>query len=151
MKNPGGQPSLLKREISSVWAIAWPLILTYILNGLVGIVDFKMVGVLGFESIAAVGMSRQVMMLIMVLMIAISGDDWAPEFEDLLRLLLDMALDAFGPRRMMWGSDFPPVSAREGYANALAFTMKHFADRSEQDREWIFGATANRLWWGASQ
>ncbi len=73
MKNPDGQPSLLKREISSVWAIAWPLVLTYILNGLVGIVDFKMVGVLGFESIAAVGMSRQVMMLIMVLMIAISG------------------------------------------------------------------------------
>lgn len=73
MKKPDGQPSLLKREISSVWAIAWPLVLTYILNGLVGIVDFKMVGVLGFESIAAVGMSRQVMMLIMVLMIAISG------------------------------------------------------------------------------
>ncbi len=73
MNNPEGQSSLLRQEISSVWAIAWPLILTNILNVLVGIVDFKMVGVLGFESIAAVGMSRQVMMFIMVLMIAISG------------------------------------------------------------------------------
>ena len=48
--------SLLKREIVNVWAIAWPLILTNILQVLVGIVDFKMVGVLGVESIAAVVM-----------------------------------------------------------------------------------------------
>jgi len=33
--------------------------------------------------------------------------------------LLDVAIAAFGPRRLMWGSDFPPVSAREGYGNAL--------------------------------
>ncbi len=59
--------------MTRVWAIAWPLILTNILNVLVGLVDFKMVGILGFESIAAVGMARQVMMLILVLMVAISG------------------------------------------------------------------------------
>ena len=64
---------LLRREAASVWAVAWPLILTNILNVLVGIVDLKMVGVIGYESIAAVGMSRQVTMFIMVLMIAISG------------------------------------------------------------------------------
>ena len=60
-------------EIKRVWAIAWPLILTNILNVAVGIIDFKMVGVLGVASIAAVGMSRQVMMFLMVLMLAISG------------------------------------------------------------------------------
>jgi len=63
----------LKREMAHVWAVAWPLILTNMLNVAVGIVDFKMVGVLGVASIAAVGMSRQVMMFLMVLMIAISG------------------------------------------------------------------------------
>jgi putative MATE family efflux protein len=68
-----GQKSVVQREIPRVWAIAWPLILTNILNVLVGIIDFKMVGFLGVEAIAAVGMSRQVMMFIMVLMIAISG------------------------------------------------------------------------------
>jgi len=63
----------LHREIVHVWAIAWPLILTNMLNVTVGIIDFKMVGMLGVESIAAVGMSRQVMMILLVLMIAISG------------------------------------------------------------------------------
>lgn len=31
-------------------------------------------------------------------------------------------LDAFGPERLAWGSDFPVVSTREGYANALEWT-----------------------------
>ena len=60
-------------EIQRVWAVAWPLILTIILNVSVGLVDFKMVGTLGVVSIAAVGMSRQIMMFLMVLMLAISG------------------------------------------------------------------------------
>ena len=65
--------SVLLNEIPQVWRIAWPLILTNLLSVTVGIVDLKMVGTLGFESIAAVGMSRQVTMFIMVLMIAING------------------------------------------------------------------------------
>ncbi len=73
MKKPLQLNSLVREEITKVWAIAWPLILTNILNALVGLVDFKMVGSLGVESIAAVGMSRQVTMFILVLMIAISG------------------------------------------------------------------------------
>jgi putative MATE family efflux protein len=65
--------ALLSHEIPRVWAIAWPLILTNMLNVTVGIVDFKMVGALGVAPIAAVGMARQVMMFLQVLMIAISG------------------------------------------------------------------------------
>ncbi len=65
--------SNLLQELKFVWKIAWPLILTNMLNVLVGLVDFKMVGVLGVSSIAAVGMSRQIMMFLMVIMIAISG------------------------------------------------------------------------------
>lgn len=60
-------------EFRQVWKIAWPIILTNILQVTVGIADFKMVGVLGIESIAAVGMARQVMMFLMIIMIAISG------------------------------------------------------------------------------
>jgi putative MATE family efflux protein len=63
----------LNNEIKHVWAVAWPLIMSNILNVTVGIVDFKMVGALGVASIAAVGMSRQVMMFLLVLMLAISG------------------------------------------------------------------------------
>ena len=63
----------IRSEALSVWTILWPLIITNILNVVVGIVDLKMVGALGVESIAAVGIARQVMMFLMVLMIAISG------------------------------------------------------------------------------
>ena len=56
--------------------------------------------------------------------------------------LVEMAYDAFGPRRMMWGSDYPPVSGREGYRNALHGVMEHPALRSQEDREWVMGKTA---------
>jgi len=69
----GNRKTEITVEIKHVWAIAWPLVLSNILNVTVGLVDFKMVGKLGVTSIAAVGMARQVNMLIMVVMIAISG------------------------------------------------------------------------------
>ena len=56
------------------------------------------------------------------------------------------ALAAFGPERMMWGSDFPPVSSREGYHHSLEFPSDYLSDLSEQEREWIFGGTALRVW-----
>jgi L-fuconolactonase len=59
--------------------------------------------------------------------------------------LLDLAYDAFGPSRMMWGSDYPPVSAREGYANALRLPMEQLATRSVEDRALVFGGVALRL------
>jgi L-fuconolactonase len=58
---------------------------------------------------------------------------------------MELAYDAFGARRMMWGSDFPPVSGREGYRNALRWTMDHIPFRDGEDREWIFGKTALSL------
>jgi predicted TIM-barrel fold metal-dependent hydrolase len=59
--------------------------------------------------------------------------------------LLDLAWEAFGPARMMWGSDYPPVSAREGYGNALGLTLEQFAARSAEDRALVFGQVALRL------
>lgn len=56
--------------------------------------------------------------------------------------LIEMARDAFGPRRMMWGSDYPPVSGREGYRNALRLVAEHPAFRTDEDREWVMGRTA---------
>jgi L-fuconolactonase len=56
--------------------------------------------------------------------------------------LLDAAYAAFGPHRLMWGSDYPPVSHREGYGNALHWPMDHFAPRSGADGAMIFGGTA---------
>ena len=67
-------------------------------------------------------------------------------FEGNVPALIEMAIDAFGPSRLMWGSDFPPVSQREGYRNALRWPMEHVAFRSEDDKEWVFGKTAMSLW-----
>ena len=49
-----------------------------------------------------------------------------PELEfDHVPPLFEMAKDAFGVQRMMWGSDFPPSAGREGYANALRGVLEH--------------------------
>ncbi|MGH8056690.1 MAG: amidohydrolase family protein, partial [Candidatus Entotheonellia bacterium] len=58
---------------------------------------------------------------------------------------MQMAYDAFGASRVMWGSDFPPVAGREGYRNALQWTLEHIPFRSVEDKEWVFGKTALSL------
>jgi L-fuconolactonase len=63
-------------------------------------------------------------------------------FETPIAPLFDLAFEAFGPSRMMWGSDFPPVSGREGYGNALRFSLDRFGGKSEAERAAIFGETA---------
>jgi L-fuconolactonase len=58
---------------------------------------------------------------------------------------MQMAYEAFGASRIMWGSDFPPVAGREGYRNALQWTMDHIRFRNDVDKELIFGGTALSL------
>jgi L-fuconolactonase len=58
---------------------------------------------------------------------------------------IEMAYEAFGASRMMWGSDFPPVAGREGYRNALQWSMDHIPFHNDADKEWIFGKTALSL------
>jgi L-fuconolactonase len=59
--------------------------------------------------------------------------------------ILELAYDAFGPQRMMWGSDFPPVSVREGYLNSLRWTVDALAAKSTDDLAWIFGRTGRQV------
>lgn len=61
---------------------------------------------------------------------------------DAIPPFMEMAYEAFGANRIMWGSDFPPVAAREGYRNALRWPMDHIPCRNDADKEWIFGKTA---------
>ena len=56
--------------------------------------------------------------------------------------VIEMALEVFGVERMMWGSDYPPVSNREGYGNALDGIKTHPAFKTDEEREWIMGRTA---------
>ena len=57
-----------------------------------------------------------------------------------------MALEAFGADRLMWGSDYPPASSREGYTNALQVPREYFSDLSTTEQAAIFGDTAARIW-----
>jgi L-fuconolactonase len=66
-------------------------------------------------------------------------------FERPIPPLLSMAYQAFGASRMMWGSDYPPVSAREGYHNSLQLTLDEFAFAGANDRALIFGQVALNL------
>lgn len=67
-------------------------------------------------------------------------------FERTYLELFDLAYAAFGAERMMWGSDFPPVSEREGYANALRWPREHFAKLPPTEQALLFGGTAQRIY-----
>jgi L-fuconolactonase len=57
----------------------------------------------------------------------------------------DMALEAFGPARLMWGSDYSPVSGRDGYERALSSASAQFAALPQRELDLIFGETARRV------
>ncbi len=55
---------------------------------------------------------------------------------------MDMAYQAFGPQRMMGGSDYAPVGAREGYRNSLQGVVELPLLQSQEEKDWAFGVTA---------
>ena len=72
------------------------------------------------------------------------GSDALP-FDIAMPATLVEALRRFGPRRLMWGSDFPPVAARERYGLALAACQRVTEGLDDIGREQIFGGTARRV------
>ncbi len=58
--------------------------------------------------------------------------------------LIKMTIDSFGSDHMMWGSDFPPVSNREGYRNSLQ-GIKNLEILTNKDKENIFNLVPIKL------
>jgi L-fuconolactonase len=58
---------------------------------------------------------------------------------------IELALKLFGADRLLWGSDFPVVSSREGYANALDWARRAVATAMPGAEENVFGGTARRI------
>jgi predicted TIM-barrel fold metal-dependent hydrolase len=52
----------------------------------------------------------------------------------------------FGAKRLMWGTDWPVVEKHCGYAKALALYRDELAFFTAEDRRWILGGTAKKLW-----
>ncbi|HEX3406979.1 MAG TPA: amidohydrolase family protein [Caulobacteraceae bacterium] len=65
--------------------------------------------------------------------------DWRAED---LKPYVDVLLDAFGPARLMWGSDWPVVNEAGGYAAWRAAAEALTAHLSAGERALIFGGTA---------
>ena len=60
--------------------------------------------------------------------------------------LIEMAIEAFGGDRLMWGSDFPPSAGREGYANTLKLPRENVTFPNQGAKDMIFGGTAASIW-----
>lgn len=69
--------------------------------------------------------------------------DWAL---DDLRPFVDHVLDAFGPQRVMWGSDWPVCRLRASYDEWFDASEKLTAGLSPSDRDEVFGGTATRFY-----
>jgi predicted TIM-barrel fold metal-dependent hydrolase len=61
--------------------------------------------------------------------------------------LIRAVFDAFGPDRLIWGSDFPHVERRGGYARALELVRSGLPFLTDDDRNLILGGNADRLYW----
>ncbi len=54
--------------------------------------------------------------------------------------------DAFGPQRLMWGTNFPGVLKGVGYLPALELFRTHIDFLTDEDKEWLFSKTALKVW-----
>jgi predicted TIM-barrel fold metal-dependent hydrolase len=61
--------------------------------------------------------------------------------------LVHAVYDQFGPERLLWGSDYPHVERRGGYARSLELVRRDFPFLNEADRAQILGSNALRLYW----
>ena len=65
---------------------------------------------------------------------------------DSVRRVFDKVLEAFGPNRLMWGSDWPVVTSRMTYCDWKRTVDRLVAPLSESERMAILGATAAKVY-----
>jgi L-fuconolactonase len=72
-----------------------------------------------------------------------AAPDW--QIADLSRAV-DHVRACFGPRRMLWGSDWPVVNLAGGYAKWLAAAENLLADLAPDQMAGVFGGNAARIY-----
>jgi L-fuconolactonase len=65
-----------------------------------------------------------------------------------LREAVDHVHDLFGPKRLIWGSDWPVVNLAGGYDSWLAAAEALLADLSSDEKADVFGRNAARVYLG---
>jgi L-fuconolactonase len=68
--------------------------------------------------------------------------DWQSWTESQLSVYLETVLEAFGPRRLMFGSDWPVCLLATTYASWYELVQRQFAGLSADEQSRIFGQTA---------
>ncbi|MEU5433390.1 amidohydrolase family protein [Streptomyces sp. NPDC020719] len=72
--------------------------------------------------------------------------DWARWHVDDLRPYADTALEAFGPARLMYGSDWPVCLLASSYGQVLDTARELIGDLSPHERAQVLGGTADRVY-----
>jgi L-fuconolactonase len=69
----------------------------------------------------------------------VPGWTWTPE---LLRPYFEVVLEAFGPHRLMFGSDWPVCLVASDYGRWVNTVKSFAAALSQEEQSWLFGKTA---------
>jgi L-fuconolactonase len=72
--------------------------------------------------------------------------DWGAWTLESLRPYLDVVVEAFGPRRLMVGSDWPVCLVACGYRQWFDVLDEYFTGFSGSEREAVFGRTAKQVY-----
>lgn len=72
-----------------------------------------------------------------------TGSAFGYPFPDMVPLLLD-ALDAFGPKRLMWASDWSEHKISMTWAQSFGWILDS-SELSTEDKEWVLARTARRI------
>lgn len=75
--------------------------------------------------------------------------DWRAWTPGQLRPYLDAALDAFGPSRVMFGSDWPVCTVAASYDQVLALVRDAIAEYSADEQAQMMGRTAEEVYLSA--
>ena len=69
--------------------------------------------------------------------------DWKPEH---FRVYLDTVVEAFGPHRVLYGSDWPVCLVAASYEQVLAIVKEYFSQYSPEEQAAFFGGNAIKFY-----
>ncbi len=72
--------------------------------------------------------------------------DWKTWTADGLRPYLDVAWEAFGPDRLLIGSDWPVCTVAADYGRAMDLVLDYLSGQPAAEQEAVCGGNARRLW-----
>jgi len=72
--------------------------------------------------------------------------DWRAWTPAQVRPYLDVAFDAFGPDRLMIGSDWPVCTVAADYARVMGLVLEYMRDRPAAEQDAVLGGNAQRFW-----